>query len=203
MGYYVRLLPRKKKPPTWKIQFVSYKQPRKRAWDIRKERWRTLGFHTGMKIAEARARSRQLNARLTLKRQEERVREFQKAENDFRTKSDAVLPTEFVDEFELCFIRIREGDTTLGGQRRLRRIRLLWRAAQKMILAIGIEPSEWFYHVHDIYDYFCSRQLSLCYSHSILKVANLWGFFISRKLAKPFLPIPVPRGYERQRLVLR
>ena len=32
-------------------------------------------------------------------------------------------------------------------------------------------------------------------------MANLWGFFISRKLARPFLPIPRPNGYERQRLI--
>lgn len=37
--------------------------------------------------------------------------------------------------------------------------------------------------------------------YAILKFCNLWGFFISRKLARPFLPIPAPRGYERQRLI--
>ncbi len=36
---------------------------------------------------------------------------------------------------------------------------------------------------------------------SILKLANFWGNFISRKLCKPFNPIPYPKGYERQRLI--
>jgi hypothetical protein len=30
---------------------------------------------------------------------------------------------------------------------------------------------------------------------------NAWGYFICRKLAKPFLPVTRPRGYERQRLL--
>ena len=33
-----------------------------------------------------------------------------------------------------------------------------------------------------------------------MRMANLWGFFICKKMARPFLPVPYPRGYERQRL---
>jgi len=201
MGYYVRLLPRKKSIPNWKVQFISYKGSGKMAWDIRKDRWRALGFHPSMEIADSRARSRQLNAQLRLTRQEERVRAIQIAENEFRVKNDAVLPIEFVEEFELCFLKIREEGSKLSRTRRQKRLRVLWKAAQKMIRTLQIEPSEWFYHIHDIYDYFCTQELSLSYSLSILKFANLWGFFISRKLARPFLPVPVPKGYERQRIV--
>lgn len=57
------------------------------------------------------------------------------------------------------------------------------------------------FHTHDIYDYFHQKQLSLRYILSILKLSNLWGFFICKKMARPFLPVPPPRGYERQRLV--
>ena len=32
-------------------------------------------------------------------------------------------------------------------------------------------------------------------------VINQWGFFISRKLGKPFFPIPRPKGYEKSRLL--
>jgi hypothetical protein len=35
----------------------------------------------------------------------------------------------------------------------------------------------------------------------MLKFVKLWGFFISKKLARPFHPIPCPRGYERQRIL--
>jgi hypothetical protein len=69
-----------------------------------------------------------------------------------------------------------------------------------MIVAVGTEPSEWFCDTYRIYDYFHSEKMSLRYLSTVLKIANLWGFFISRKLVRPFLPIPLPRGYERQRL---
>ncbi len=41
----------------------------------------------------------------------------------------------------------------------------------------------------------------MSYINKILSLTNLWGFFICRKIGKPFLPVPRPRGYERQRLL--
>ncbi|MEC9281789.1 MAG: hypothetical protein VX642_03690 [Bdellovibrionota bacterium] len=32
-------------------------------------------------------------------------------------------------------------------------------------------------------------------------MSNLWGYFVCRKLGRPFLPVPQPRGHEKQRLV--
>ncbi len=43
--------------------------------------------------------------------------------------------------------------------------------------------------------------MSIRYAGSILNLVNAWGYFICRKLAKPFLPVTRPRGYERQRLL--
>jgi len=153
-----------------------------------------------MEISDSRMRSRQLNAQLMLKRQEEQIRSVEKARHDFQTRNDAVMPIEFAEEFERRFIRSRDHELPRGRQR-IRRLRTIWNAAQKMVLALRIEPAEWFYHSDEIYDYFYGRRLSLYYLHAILKMANLWGFFISRKLARPFLPVPAPRGYERQRLL--
>mgnify|MGYP001575623283 CR=1 FL=1 len=123
MGYYIRFLPRKKRPPTWKIQYVSYKRQdlsepisptSRRTWDIPRERWRSMGFHLGMNLAEAKTRSRQLNAQLMLKRQEEKIRQIQTAKQDFRTRTEAVLPVEFVEEFETWFIQTRDPEDPKG-----------------------------------------------------------------------------------------
>lgn len=108
-----------------------------------------------------------------------------------------MLPEEFVFDFEKRFVR-PHGHTT---KEKIRRRFLRWRAAQKMIVAVGLEPTDWFYHAHDVYDYFHANQLSLGYMASILKLANLWGNFICRKFRKPFNPVPLPKGYERQRLL--
>ncbi|MCB0404739.1 MAG: hypothetical protein KDD51_08115 [Bdellovibrionales bacterium] len=209
MGYYVKAQPKKKSLPHWKLQYISFKKTDttlskakkpKREWDISKDRWLGLGFNKQMTLEEARARARQINAQLHLRRQEEQIRKIEEEQAEFQLRYDSILPTEFVAEFELRFIRKRDSQT-MQGLRKNTRSYTVWRASQKMIVAVGIEPSEWFCHTHRIYDYFHSEQMSLRYLNSVLRYANLWGFFICRKLGRPFLPVPMPKGYERQRLL--
>ncbi len=165
-----------------------------------KQRWPVFGFHISMTLDEARARASQLNTQDFLKRQEERIRKFQLDREENRKRFTSVLPEVFVDEFESRFIRVRDSETK-NGKRRVSRATTIWQAAQRMIIGLQIEPSEWFYHTHEIYDYFYDKKYSVRYIHSILKLANLWGFFICKKMARPFLPVPTPKGYERQRLI--
>ena len=209
MGYYVRALPWKKSDPRWKVQFVSYKSQdtkdsnaikAKKEWDVDPDRWRTLGFHKMMSLDEARIRARQLNAQDFVKRQEERIQRIAIEENNNKKKYDSVLPIEFVEEFENRFLRTRDAETR-KGRRKTSHARSKWKAAQKMIVALKIDPSEWNYYNKEVYDYFHEQQLSISYTISILSLVNAWGYFICRKLAKPFLPVTRPRGYERQRLL--
>jgi hypothetical protein len=208
MGYYVRSLPQRLKGPKWKLQYVSYKyadikhsaaRKPKKEWDVPRPRYRSLGFHDGMTIDDARVRARQLNTQLLIKRQEEKIKAIADAECKRRNRVQAVLPTEFVEEFELRFIRAC--DRHQDSSQRIKRATTIWRAAQHMVAGIGIEASDWFLFQHEIYDYFATKQYSVRYVHAILRFANLWGFYICKKLAKPFLPIPIPRGFERQRLI--
>lgn len=94
-----------------------------------------------------------------------------------------------------------KGSETERGRRQTAKARGIWKAAQQMIISVGLDPSEWFYSHLAFYDYFYQKQFSVRYAHAILAVANLWGFFYSRKLARPFLAVPRPRGYERQRIL--
>ncbi|GEM_PF-940444 len=209
MGYIIRPLPWKKSCPKWKVQFVSYKKDDaynstakkpKKEWDVEKSKWRSLGFHSLMTLDEAKTRAKQVNAQSFLKEQERRL-QLRKIENEQNAKRyDSVLPTEFVEEFEKRFIRTRDSET-IKGLRKKSRAYSHWKAAQKVIVELQIDPSDWFYSIHEIYDHFCRRRLSLRYINSILKFVNLWGYFISKKLARPYHPVPIPRGYERQRIL--
>ena len=208
MGYYVRHLSWKKSQPNWKIQYVSHKKSDsinsnakrpKKEWDITTDRWRSLGFDFSMNFTEAKARAKQLNLIKEQKRQEERLHEIRQKELLFLKRHDCVLPDVFVNEFEKRFIRVRDSET-ITGKRKKTRAHMIWAAAQKMIIAIQYEPSDWFYYTHEIYDYVHLKQLSIRYIVAILKMANLWGFFICKKMGRPFLQIPSPRGYERYRL---
>ncbi len=76
-----------------------------------------------------------------------------------------------------------------------------WRAAQKIILEVQLEPRDWYDECQKFYDYFFEKKWSFSYARKILSVINLWGFFLSRKLGTPFFSIRTPRGFEKNRLL--
>lgn len=211
MSYYIKSLPTKKSEPKWKVQFISYKRMHfkqiknskskkaRKTWDISKDRWKGLGFYKYMTISEARVRARQLNKQEFLKEQEERLKKKQQKEKKQRDRFDSKLPVEFVLEFEKRFVRKSQlpPERRYNSNRAMRR----WSATQKLIMAIDEEPSEWYYNIYEFYDYFSERKLSVRYVNEVLKFVNLWGFFISKKMGRPFMQIPTPRGYERRKIV--
>lgn len=209
MGYHIKFLPLKKSQPSWKVQYISFKKSDtqnskakkpKREWDIPKDRWLSLGFSQSMNIVEAKSRARQLNAQGQLKRQEEQLLKIKHQKSEVQIKYDAVLPSEFVAEFEKIFIR-KSDSQTMQGLRSTTRAYVIWRAAQRMIVAVGIEPSYWVYHSRQIHEYMINQKMSVRYAYSVLSLANLWGYFISHKMARPFLPVKSVRGYDRMRLI--
>lgn len=207
MGFYIRAMPLKKSKPKWKVQYVSYSKKdfnhsksTKKEWDIQNDRWRPLGFLNSMSINEAKARAKQLNALDQIRKQEERIQKLKMEEFKLHIENDAFLPKEFVYEFEKRFIRYRDSETE-NGKRHMTRAHVVWRAAQRMIVHLKIDPMEWFERRYEVYDYFYQKRFSLSYTKKILSIANLWGYFICKKLGKAYLPIDKPRGYERQRIV--
>lgn len=175
MGYHIKFLPHKKSIPQWKVQFISFKKcdtqnskakKPKREWDIAKDRWLTLGFSQSMNLSEAKARARQLNAQNQLKRQEEQFKQISAQQNQFQLRFDSVLPSEFVAEFEKVFVRKSDSQTE-QGLRRTTRSHVIWRAAQRMIVAVGVEPSHWVYSYRDIYEYMIVQKMSVRYARGI------------------------------------
>ena len=211
MGYYIRELRDKKKFPRWKVQFVSYKKEDregtkvrwpKKEWDVPHDRWRALGFIARMSAVEARARARQLNALAIVKKQELQLRKLRLEELDLQKRNQAFLPEEFTAEFELKYLRSRDSQSK-RRRNKMTRAHILWRAVQKLIVHIKVEPTEWNLNQDQIYDYFFERSYSLSYLNKMLNVLNPWGFFICKKIDAPYLSVQRPRGYERQRLVDR
>jgi hypothetical protein len=173
MGYFVKYLPSRKSLPQWKVQFVSYKkvdirpetkaQKPKREWDIRRERWQALGFSMLMTIEEARVRAKQLNAQVQIRKQEEQIRKRDETKRLHQIRYDAILPSEFVAEFEDRFVRKRDSQTE-QGIRRTSRAFVTWRSAQRMIIHVAIDPSEWFFHSDKVYDYFFHQKMPVKYA---------------------------------------
>ncbi len=129
------------------MQYVSFKKSDykesqakfpKKEWDISTDRWSALGFYRYMTLDEAKVRARQLNSQLVIKRQEERLLKLEEANRIFQKRFDSVLPEEFVSEFEIRFMRKRDSEVD-RGRRRTSRAMVIWKAAQKMIVALRIE----------------------------------------------------------------
>lgn len=156
-----------------------------------------------MSILEARVRAKQLNLIENIKRQEERIKEIEQHNKELQERCYIKLPEEFLLEFLLEFEKRFVTKAHLSSERSENKNRALrvWRAAQKVILAIDYEPSDWYYNIHDFYDYFYEKKLSVRYMNEIMKFVNLWGFFFCKKLGRPFFPVPRPGGYERRRII--
>jgi integrase len=204
MGYYVKELKNKKSIPQWKLQFVSHKKEHtpqsaakkpKKEWDIPKDRWDSLGFKISMSIGMAKCHARQLNSKSKLKLDELRRKKFLETQQVFELECSAILPEVFKREFEARFILGR------APHEDRRNIASHWRTSQAMILSLKIDPSNWFEESLSFYDYFLDKHYSLSYLRKILRLANLWGFYICKKLGKPFLPVPSPAGHEKKRLL--
>ena len=138
MGYYVRVLKPKFKPMHWKLQFASHKKKHaqeskakkpKKEWDIPKSRWFSLGFQSKMTIEQARARAQQLNAKLHMKRHEERRLALEQKAVELQSRFNAAIPELYKQDFEQKYVFGR-----LHGPEWRKRFLRSWRAVQKMLL---------------------------------------------------------------------
>jgi len=205
MGYYVRVIKSKYKARYWKLQFVSHKKKfttnsdavkPKKEWDVPKSRWFSLGFQSEMTVEQARARALQLNSKLHAKRIEERFIEIEEKNKDLQKCFNAAIPEFYKEEFEQKYIFGR-----FNGPVWRKRFLLKWRAVQKLLLVIKLDPMDWYDEMFRFYDYFYEKKYSFSYIQKLLQLTNLWGYFLSRRMGQMFVKIPMPRGKERERLL--
>lgn len=204
MGYYIRS-DKKNQTQAWRVQYITYqkkyakesnaKKPRKE-WNIPKRRWQSLGFQESMSIEQAQSRAWQLNTHIEKRRQEERRKKLEDEHVALETKFMSALPHVYKTEFEQKYLYGRFNN---AGWRR--RFQTSWRAAQRMLIEIPVDPVDWFDDSHLFYDYFYKKKYSFSYIKKVLLVTNLWGHFLARRLGQTFIRIPIPRGVEKARLL--
>ncbi len=192
MGYVVRAL--KGKRP-WKVQWASYTGGVQRVRDIGVDEYARLGFTKTMSLEEARSRRDVLNAQELLKRTEElRSRVGDRLKKEALVVS-AWLPLHDVEEFEAKVLNQRDEAFTKRNK-----VASHWRCVQRLLLELSMEPSDWYDSKARWYDTFSRHSFSPAYVQKLLRLANQWGHFVSRKYGKAFLPVPSPRGYEKERI---
>lgn len=121
-----------------------------------------------MTIDQARSRAKQLNAKLHLKRHEERRSALEQQAKELQTRFTAAIPELYKQEFEQKYVFGR-----FNGPEWRKRFLRSWRAVQKMLLEIQLDPVDWYDEMYRFYDYFHERKYSLSYIRKVLQLANL------------------------------
>lgn len=201
MGYAIKKVPNKK-PPFWKLQFITYAlgsatnknaiTPRK-IKDVPKSEWHNHGFNLAMSYDEAISMRDMLNAQLEVKRWAETKVKIKERIDKNDVKESAFLPPLFVAEFEKEIIhqKMARGRTDTKLKNKLESH---WRTTKAIIDQVAMDPTDWHDKAYRFYNVFVERCMSPSYVQKVLRILNQWGYFVSKKQSKAWLPIPAPSG---------
>lgn len=193
MGYVIKKLPYKKR--TWKLSYQD-RTNKKNEWrHIPEEEYAVLGFSPSMTIEEAKARGDSLNAKAENERLEAARHAIHKKMKKEGLALTAYLNPLFVSEFEEKVL--------FGGTYSMnpdKKLKVVWKAAQKAIKHVKCEPKEWEYQKRKFYLYFVSQKWSPSYLKKVVPVINAWGRFLSQKQESFFAPLPYPTGRDREQI---
>jgi hypothetical protein len=184
---------------SWRIIWETTAGGERKQRHIPKEEWLMLGFSPSMSFEEARARAKQINSQAWLKRRERIRNEIQLRLQKEDHVESAYLPELFVQQFEkeVLFRRFARGDQKTMDRKKLGSH---WRAVKRVIRDLNLDPSDWAEQPQTIYAQFQKLQASPSYTQKLVRMMNLWGYFISKRTNKAFLPLPSPRGYDLEQI---
>lgn len=199
MSYRINARAKKNGGYSWGLIFEDWQQGKRIDRRIKAHDLLQYGFRPDMSVEEARGRAKQLNAETKFKRrgEKDKIRALQSAELEKRFVSKH-FPQTLVEEFERTRLKKK---FEFGGDKpeeKYKKALSRWRFARVMVIALDLLPSDWEEEPRQFYKYFSDKAISLDYAGKIIHILNLWGHFVSKKQGRPFLPIPAPRGYDRQ-----
>lgn len=200
MGYQIRNHYKSKDGALiWRIVYEFWKDGKREQRTIPKDEWLAIGFSPTMTRDEAKGRAKQLNSEAWLKNRERKRQEIALRLVKEDKVECAYLPEPFVQQFEqdVLFKRFGRGDQKTVERKKLTSH---WRAVRRLIRDVNISPSDWADQPQTIYAYFEKIKASPSYTQKLIRMMNLWGYFISKKTAQPFLQLENPRGYDREQI---
>lgn len=187
MGYLVRKLSYKNR--SWKVQFDQFINGKRRAVDLKEEDYVRLGLHYKMTVEEAKSVCKQLNSQLHLKRIEQKRIKISKRLDEETIKINSHFSEIHLTEFESMYIS------------KVNKFEMHWRTAKKIIVELGIDPSDWCFYKDRFYEYFRTKNYSDSYAQKLISALNRWGKYISYKKKSYFEELPFLGGRERQKVI--
>ena len=194
MSYYVNV-----RGARWGLIFREMKDGVKKSRRVKQTDLLQYGLRPDMSAEEAKARAKQLNAETRYQRHDERtkLRALGQA-NLERGLESKHFPRLLVDEFERTRLKTKFEFAGDNPQAKYKKAISRWRYARRMVLDLDLKVEDWADEPRVFYRYFIERAMSLDYVGKVLGVLNMWGHFIAKKQGRAFLPIPAPRGHDRQ-----
>lgn len=186
MGFVVKRLAYKARK--WKIQFESRKNNLRQTKDIPEEEYLTLGFFSSMTIDQVKERVSLLNKQEHIKRIQEKRLTIKERILKEDVTLDLHFPEIILDEFERIFVTKDK-------------MKSHWRAAQRIIVKLNIQPKDWNYHKDLFYKEFIKNNFSYSYVQKLLYITNKYGEYLSRKQQTYFEHIPFPTGNQKERII--
>lgn len=191
MGYRVKVYQDKTGNQCWKVLFEEYKGASRKARGVPKG---TDGFHPLMTVAQAKARMRQLNAEVDVKRLTS-----QRLAASVRVSETAKVAAAYLGEMDVAAF-----ERKTFGRRFVHpddKGVFYWRTCQKCLMELRLAPEFWEDERGKFYDWFRTKAYSLATIQKLLRYLNLWGRHVSKARREYFQPIPAPMGIERKRLM--
>ncbi len=75
-----------------------------------------------------------------------------------------------------------------------------WRAAKVILTSLNLPVGDWEDEASAFYTKFVELEMSPSYVSKVLPILNAWGRFFSKRHSTPFIPLPAPKGYDRERI---
>lgn len=178
---------RKLRSGNWSLREESWSDGKPSTKTVPKFAYESLGIRAEMSLDEAKARVQQLNKSKSLERKSmvgaaNRVVKLRIVESVF-------IPPVECDEF---FQKLKR--KSFGGKEHQKRLLSHWQYVQKMIAELKIEPIDYADEQDQFYHYFIDQANSSDYANKLIRILNMWGFFICRKRGQFFEPVERPRG---------
>jgi hypothetical protein len=160
---------------------------------------RQYGLLPSMSVEDARSRCKQLNleTRHFAKAESAKLRTLEQADLT-RQMGKRLFPEKLVTEFEEERLKPKFFFGGANPEGKYKKALCRWRFVLKMLAKVDKVPSEWAKEPRVFYKYFTEQKVTAGYAVKCLAILNMWGYFVCEKQGKAFLPVPPPRGYDRQ-----
>lgn len=146
------------------------------------------GFRPDMTLEQAQIRAKQLQAESWVELKAKQAARAKAVLERYAKLRSAFLTDEDAFQFEREYL----------GEYKIRRPH--WNTMQRIIVDVGIHPSQWHKQKSKLYDQFRLKRCSANYAKKLLRYLNLWGYFLCEKQNKAWMKVDGLDGVWRNKL---